>query len=378
MHLPSKTVVHVYGGSPKKRGSLEEYFLLLTRELKNLGWHSVFYFNNMPVGNLLQAYLDAGAELRPMRTTLSRLDIGLIREFRHEFRRENPAVVNVHFGVTSINGLIAAALGGIGKRIWTKHSLDPISYRSNLPWHKQWLHTINYEALWATEIIAVSQAVSKELATHHILGNVKQFYLGVDQGRFASGSGGAVREELGIPAGRRVVACVSQARPEKGIEFLVRAVALLKDKSDCPYVLILGGGPLTGELQKLAEELSVSSLVNFCGVRNDVEDILDISSFTVLPSLEEAVSLSIMESLSAGKPVIASRVGGIPELIKNGVNGILVNPADATSLAAALAELCADGAKLAKMGQAAMESAKMLDVRHGVAETMKIYLGSED
>lgn len=376
MHLPSKTVIHIYGGSPKKRGSLEEYFLLLTSELKNAGWRSLFYFNNFPSGDLLQAYLDAGAELRPMRTTLSRLDIPLILEMYREFSRENPAVVNAHFGVTGINGLIAAALSGTGKRVWTKHSLDAISYRPNLPWRKQWLHTINYESLWATNIIAVSQAVKNELATHHISGKVKQFYLGVDQRRFASGKGDAVRDELGIPSGRRIVACVSQARPEKGIEFLVRAVGLLKDNPNCPYVLILGGGPLTGELQKLAEDLGVSSMINFCGVRNDVEGILAISSFTVLPSLEDAAPLAIMESLAAGKPVVASRVGGIPEFIHSGVNGILVAPGDAAGLAAGIMEMCVDE-KLVEMGKGAKESAEMLDVRRGVAETIKIYLGSE-
>jgi glycosyltransferase involved in cell wall biosynthesis len=310
-----------------------------------------------------------------MRTTLSRFDMALILAFRREFSLENPAVVNVHFGSTGINGLIAGALSGIRKRIWTKHSLDAISYRPNLPWHKQWLHTINYEALWATDIISVSQAVKKELATHHISSKVKQFYLGVDLGRFASGKGDAVREELNIPAGRKIAACVSQARPEKGIEFLVRAVALLKDNQDCPYMLILGGGPLTGELQHLAEHLGVSSLINFCGVRNDVESILAISSFTVLPSLEDAAPLAIMESLAAGKPVVASCVGGIPEFIHSGVNGILVAPGDAAGLAVGIMEMCEDE-RLARMGKGAKESAEMLDVRSGVAETMKIYMGS--
>lgn len=377
MRKSKKIVVHVYGGSPKKRGSLEEYFLLLTSELKKQEWRSLFYFNNFPSSDLLQAYLDAGADLRPIRTATSRFDVGLVRLFHREFRRENPAVVNVHFGATGINGLIAAALSGVGKRIWTKHSLDSISYRPHLPWHKQWLHTINYEALWATNIIAVSQAVRNELATHHISGMVQQFYLGVDQDRFVPGKCDSLRAELGIPTGRKVIACVSQARPEKGIEFLVRAIALLKDSPDCPYVLILGGGPLTGELQKLAENLGASSLINFCGVRNDVEKILTISGFTVLPSLEDAAPLAIMESLSAGKPVIATCVGGIPEFIQNGVNGILVTPGDAGSLALALAELCADEIRLAKMSRGALESAKMLDVRRGVAETMKMYLGGK-
>jgi len=372
----AKTVIQVYGGSPKKRGSLEEYFLWLTRSLRDRGWRSLICYERLPKENLLQAFKDSGAELYTLRTAKSRLDFPLIREFLTFFRRERPAVVNVHFGPTGINALLAAWLIGIKKRVWTKHSLDSVSYRGNLPGYKRLLHTINFEALWATDIVAVSQAVQNELAHHFISSKVRQFYLGIDRRRFAAGRGDAgKRRELGVPADRPVAASISQARREKGVEFLVRAIARLKDEPYCPFVLIVGGGPLMDKLMKLTEELGVSSVINFCGVRNDVEDILAMASFTVLPSLEEAAPLALMESLAAGRPVIASRVGGIPEFIRDGVNGILVEPGNATELAAAIARLCTSPEQLSQLSVGATASAARYDVNRGVEETMALYFG---
>ncbi len=267
MQETAKTIIQVYGGSPKKRGSLEEYFLLLTRHLRDRGWRTLICYEKLPTGELLKAFTDSGAELYTMRPARSRpLDFSLISELRACFRREQPAVVNVHFGSSGINALIAALLAGVKKRIWTKHSLDPISYKKEVPHFKRLLHTINFEALWATDIIAVSCAMQNELAQHFIKDKVKQIYLGIDGQRFGSGRDDhRKRQELGIPAGRPVAACISQARPEKGLEYLVRAISILKDEPYCPYVLIVGGGPQTEQLMKLSSELKVSSFVNFSG-----------------------------------------------------------------------------------------------------------------
>lgn len=376
MKKVANTIIQVYGGSPKKRGSIEEYFLWLSRRLRERGWRSLICYEQLPTGKLLRAFVDSGAELHAIRAARSRLDIPLIREFRSLFRRERPAVMNVHFG--AINPLIAACLGGIKKRVWTKRSLDSVTYRGT-PWHKRVLHTMNYTALWTTDIVAISRAVQDELAEHFIRAKVRQVYLGIDRQRFASGRDDPrKRQELGIPTGRPVVACISQARPEKGVEFLVRAISRLKDESYCPYVLIVGGGPLTAELMRLADDLGVSSLINFCGVRNDVEDLLAMASFTVLPSLEEAMGNAQLESLAAGRPVIASRVGGIPEFIRDGVNGILVEPGDAVGLAAAIASLCTDSERLRGLAGGAAASAEPFDVNRGVEETLALYFGEDD
>lgn len=368
------TVVHVYGGKPKKLGSLEEYFLLLTRRLREAGYRSVFCFGSLPEPHLIELYEEAGAEIRVAKLTSSRCDMAVIKSYVQVFNVERPSVVNVHFGHTGINALIAARLCGIRKRVWTKHSLDALSYRDHIPFYKHWFHTINWEAIWATDIIAVSQAVRREFLDHSITRKVHQLRLGVVLERFANGKPDPKkREVLGIPDNRIVVACVSQARPEKGLQYLVEALGLLKKKSCMPYVLIVGGGPLTEELEKLARKLGVAGDINFCAVRSDVEDILALSDFSVLPSLEDAAPLALMESMAAGKPVVGSRVGGIPELLVDGHNGLLVNPGNAQDLADAMNRICSGTIGLEQLAQGARTSANLFDVECGVENTIKVY-----
>lgn len=374
MVCPISKVMHVYGGSPKKMGSLEEYFLLLTRKLNKQGCKSVFIFGQQPEDHLMDAYTASGADIRIMRTTTSRLDIEIIKEFMKLYKVERPSVVNAHFDHTGINALIAARLFGVRKRVWTKHSLNSISYKGQLPLLKRILHTINWEGLWASDIIAVSHAVQNELKDHFIVRKVHQLYLGVALKRFSTGrQHPEKREELGIPEGRMVASCISQARPEKGIEYLVKAIGRLRGSEYRPYVLILGGGPLTPELERLAKTLGVENDVNFCGVRNDVEDILALSDFTILPSLEDAAPLSTMESLAAGKPMVCSRIGGIPEIIKHGENGLLVTPGRDDEMADAILYMCNDKSHLKKLSLGAHKSANAFDVEQGVKETMMVY-----
>ena len=132
-------------------------------------------------------------------------------------------------------------------------------------------------------------------------------------------------------------------------------------------------GPLTESLQALARELGVSDYVIFCGVRNDVEHILSISDFTVLPSLTEGLGLALLEAQAAGRPVVASNVGGIPELITHGVNGLLVGPHDVRGLVDAIGLLLKDGALLQRMGRQSADRAELFDVRRGVAQTISLY-----
>jgi len=357
-------------------GSLEEYFLLLTRKLGDRGCRSIFCFDRQPESHLVDAYRSAGAELRVTKLTNSRLDVSSIRELMALYRSEQATVLNAHFGHTGINALIAARLSGIPRRVWTKHSLDAISYKGGLPHFRRWLHTINWESIWATDVIAVSGAVRKELADHFITRNVHQFYLGVVRERFRNGRADpSKRSELGIPENRVVIACISQARPEKGVEYLVRALGRLRNDQGRPYALIVGGGPLTDDLEALARHLGIEGDTRFCGVRNDVEDILALSDFTVLPSLEEAAGLVIMESLAAGKPAIASRVGGIPEIIGDGVNGLLVAPGREIELADAIRRLCNKDDLLERLTAGAIASGAALDVEYGVQQTLNVYFG---
>ncbi len=117
-----------------------------------------------------------------------------------------------------------------------------------------------------------------------------------------------------------------------------------------PFVLLVAGeGPFEGEYRERTRRLGCEGLVRFMGFRNDLPDLMVASDVFVLPSVAEAFGLVLVEALYLGVPVVATRVGGIPEIVDHGVDGILVPPADSTALAEALAELLLDPMSRARL-----------------------------
>lgn len=173
--------------------------------------------------------------------------------------------------------------------------------------------------------------------------------------------GADVRAELGIGPEQPVIGTVATLRPQKALDVLVRAaVPLAADHPDL-RVLIAGGqaggregaaDPEREALERLAGELGVAEQVVMLGHRADVPDVLAALDVAVLSSDFEGSPLSVMEYMEAGKPVVATSVGGVPDLVEEGVTGFLVEPQDAEALAAAVAKLIERPERMAEMGAA--------------------------
>lgn len=370
------TIIQVYGGSPRKRGSLEEYFLLLTRELFKHGFESVFVFNRKIDDELEKLYTDAGAKIIVTPNTEKRFDPFLILKIWRLFFNLRPVLVNFHFGRTCFNATIAARLCGISNTVWTKHSFNENGpFYRQLSMYKKFRSLIFLQGCITKRIIAVSEGLKKELLLYHLPEKkITRIYLGVNLERFSRGTSTKTTfQDLKIEDYHRVVACISQARPEKGLEYLIRAVPMVTGKINNLKVLILGGGPLTTDLKVLSKELGVADNILFCGVRNDVENIIALSEFTVLPSLTEGLPLALIESVACNRPVIATKVGGIPEVITDEESGILVPPKDEMALAKAMIKLLSDQHRLREMADACSGKAIQFDVRKGVEATTNLY-----
>jgi glycosyltransferase involved in cell wall biosynthesis len=162
-----------------------------------------------------------------------------------------------------------------------------------------------------------------------------------------------VRAELGIAEGVPVIATVGQLRPEKAIEVLVEASRLLVPRFPDLQVLIAGHGPVEEDLRRLVSEGSLEQTVRFLGRRNDVPDVLDAIDVAICCSDREGSPLSVMEYMAAGKPVVATAVGGVPDLIEDGVHGLLVPARRPDELAAGIAELLSDRERAERMGEQA-------------------------
>ncbi len=370
-------IVHVYGGSPKKYGSLEEYFFCLTDALRAKGYRTIFVFNRIPEENLFKKYKDVGSKIVVLPATNKRFDWTLIKYLYKLFKKEKAEIVNSHFGRTGFNAIIAAWLAKVPVKVWTKHSLQTFTYQGiRLPAYRTWLSLIFLTAYFADRVIAVSQAVRRELLDIYHVRDSKavQIYLGINNSRFREVNGGYLKKELNLNEDERIVTCISQARHEKGVEYFIRAAAIVKKRNDRVTFLHVGGGPLEDEIKKLAAKLEVDGKVRFLGVRNDVPEIISISDFTILPSLTEAAPLALMESLAAGKTIIASNVGGIPEFIADNKNGFLVPPANENILAEKILELTDSKEKLRELSLGAYERSKEFSVVRGVENTINIYL----
>jgi glycosyltransferase involved in cell wall biosynthesis len=159
-----------------------------------------------------------------------------------------------------------------------------------------------------------------------------------------------VRAMLGIPPGVPVIGLVGVLRPQKAISVLVHAAALLKDEWPHAQVLVVGAGPERASLEELARELGLQDTVRFIGHRSDVSDLLSVLDVAVSCSDFEGSPLAVMEYMEASLPVVATAVGGVPDLIESGLNGLLVPPRDPPRLAGAIAELLRDPQRARAMG----------------------------
>lgn len=168
-------------------------------------------------------------------------------------------------------------------------------------------------------------------------------------------SGRDIRAELGIPADAPVIGTVSVLRPQKALNLLVEASAALRCDLAALWTVIVGEGPERSALEALASRLGVDDRIVLTGYRADVSDVLAALDVAVSSSAFEGSPLAMMEFMEAGRPIVATRVGGVPDLIEDGVHGLLVEPGDAEALTNAIRRQLTDTAAAGAMGQAARE-----------------------
>jgi len=198
---------------------------------------------------------------------------------------------------------------------------------------------------------------------------------GVDVDRFAPRPHDeALRSTLGLPPRASLVVAVSRLNPMKGIGDYLKAVALLAGRFEAVRFVIVGDGASRRELEEEARRLGIAGRVVFTGMRLDVAAILSQAAVSVAPSLSEGLSNVVLESMAAGVPVVATRVGGTPEIIGDGVTGLLVPPCDAPALADAIGRLLGNRALAERLGEAGRARAvDHFSMEHMVRLTEELY-----
>lgn len=194
---------------------------------------------------------------------------------------------------------------------------------------------------------------------------------GIDLARYSSSATRSdFRQRLGLTPGRRYIANVARFHPVKDQAMLLRAFAGVAAQRADVDLLLVGDGPLRGELEALVRQLEIASRVQFLGVRADVPDILAASDAFVLTSVSEAASLTLLEAMASRLPVVVTAVGGNPEIVRHEKEGLLVPRGDALALAAALLRLLNDPDWAGQMG---MAGRARVEERYRLEQTVAAY-----
>lgn len=279
-------------------------------------------------------------------------DYGVVATLARLFRRERAQVVHSHNWQTYLYSVLAARLAGVPVIVHGEHGHD------GLPPSRRRLLVRRALAPLVTRFVTVSEDLARELRTVWRLdaGAILAIANGVDLARFdARADGRDVRRELGIAPEDDVVVSVGGIRRVKDYATLLRAFAQVRAARPAARLLIVGAAcdeTLQDELASLAGSLGVRDRVLFTGIRRDVPEVLAAADVYVNSSRFEGMSNTILEAMAMGKPVVATRVGGNAELVRDGVTGCLVPAEDPVALAAAVEGLLADPVRRARLGAA--------------------------
>jgi len=275
------------------------------------------------------------------------------------FRRERPLLVHTHTSKAGVLGRLAAWMTRVPVIVHTPHGHVFYGHFNRLV---SWFF-LQIERLLArvtARLIALTEAERDDHLERGV-GRRDRFAVipsGIDVKRFkhVNGTIGQRPDGFACPADAVVIGSVGWLTPVKGHRYLIEALSKLKPSHPRLYVVIVGGGELRRTLTDLAAGLGVEDAVRLLGERDDVLECLADMDLFVMPSLNEGMGRALIEAMAAGRPVVATRVGGIPAIVKDRRNGLLVPPGDAASLGTAIAELIQRPAWAKGLGAAASDS----------------------
>lgn len=183
----------------------------------------------------------------------------------------------------------------------------------------------------------------------------------------------AVRMRHGIDVADPVVGAVTRFHPAKGIRYLIDAFAIVARAVPHARLLLVGQGPEEPALRAMVDRLALRDRVVFAGFRRDAHHYVGTFTVSAVPSLEEGFGLVALESLAIGVPVVASRVGGLPDVVSDGESGLLVEAADPSGLASAILRIVGDSALRERMREVAKRDAQRFALEHYVERLTQIY-----
>lgn len=337
-------------------GGTELNAVRTAEHLVGTGEVTLFVYHMQGDGPLLARYRDIAANLRrvSLRNLYGPLTFKRGLEFARSLRSDRVEVLHCHDVYSNIFGVPWARLGAAKAAIASRRWTDSLP-RPGLAVPNRWV------SRWATRVLANSERIA-QLVESEGVPRERVFMLPnfLDDSAFEDLDPTLRADQLGsfgIPSGRLVIGAVGRLVPEKGYEHLLRAVAKLENGIE-PVILLVGEGPERQRLSRLAHDLGIGDRLFLPGTLRTAWNLQQLMDLIVMPSVSEGFPNSLIEAMAAQRPIVATRVGGIPDALEHGVTGLLTEAGSVDDLTASIRTLLGDRSLAGRLGTQAREVAR--------------------
>lgn len=266
-------------------------------------------------------------------------------ELARIFREQNVQVLHTHHTPAFIDSTIGATLARVPVLINTDHC-------KQYPAPKIWMQLERAASYGADTIVAVSKQTRDELIEYEKIpeSKIEVVYNGIDVKPRRSEPPAVLRQELGLEPDDIVIGTAGRLEPQKGLDLFISAMPAILERLPKARFVVVGFGSLEAALKEQAARLGVAGRTIFTGSRVDAVDIIRLFDCFVSTSVFEGMPMALLEAMAFGKPIVATAVGGVPEVVTAGYNGILLHDRDPSSVSRAVTDLLTSPAKLAELG----------------------------
>jgi len=302
-----------------------------------------------------------------------KFDVSVVFKLVNIMRKYKVDIVHTHLWGANLWGRLAAKLAGIKVIAATEHNVDVWK-----PWYYFEIDRLLQHL--TDKIIVVSEKVKEFYVKRGISEDkIEVVYNGISLSspslpsyHLPGGTEENVKVEFGIRPEDKVLAVIGRLVEQKGHRYLFEALHLLDGRYKLK-VLVVGDGPQREQLVSMARQLGMEDKVVFTGLRKDVNDILPAVDMLVMPSLREGLPMVLLEAMAAGVPVVATKVGGVPEIIEDGKNGLIVEPANVDMLKTAISEILDNDLLRKKIIDNGWKEVERFSLTNMLNDTQRVY-----
>jgi len=369
------TVLQIFNSRIQKHGSFEDFMVGLAEECKRVGNKIIFVFPSIATKSIKENLEKVGAKVVVIKGQWESLNF--VKQILEIIKTENINVIDIHFCCSLNFVLLFVILKILRKDVKILyHYHGEIMPIENLKFINHHFSRLRFLTLFVDKIIAVSEANKQFLKALDIRKEIVTIYNGVKIENFLARNKTDSCKSLTISNGEILVTTIGSLIPRKGIDVLLKSAEKVIREIPKVRFVIIGGGDGEVRYRNLAKDLGIEKNVIFTGLLKDYPfEILALTDLYVSSSYSESFGLSIAEAMAYEIPVVATKVGGVPEVVKDSQTGILVPPGDTEALAKGIIEMLKNERLRKSMGKIGKERVKNLfDLNNRVRELIEQFV----